>query len=301
MTSGLSAAQLDPWLSDCRAWCERELDRRLPSASTPPVRLHEAMRYALFGGGKRLRPALVRLVCRHLGGRDEDAALPAAAVELVHTYSLVHDDLPCMDDDDLRRGRPTCHTVFGEALAVLAGDALLTCAFELCALARPEEARAFARSLARASGSLGMVGGQTFDLDGAPAEEAQDPRRIVHRIHSMKTAALFAASAELGAIAAGAPPAQRAAAFAFGERLGLAFQAIDDVLDVTGDAATLGKTPGKDAALERSTLVAALGLEAAREEAARLAERTREGARELPGSQGALLEALVDFVSRRSA
>ncbi len=210
MTSGLSAAELGPWLSDCRDWCERELDRRVPAVSTPPARLHAAMRHALFGGGKRLRPALVRLVCRHFGGRDEDAALPAAAIELVHTYSLVHDDLPCMDDDDLRRGRPTCHTVYGEALAVLAGDALLTSAFELCALAPPEEARAFVGCLARASGSLGMVGGQAFDLDGASGEEARDARGLVHRIHSMKTAALFAASAELGAIAAGAPPAASA-------------------------------------------------------------------------------------------
>ena len=290
----MTSAVLTSWLEESRVWAESAMDRLVAPEGTPPARLHEAMRYALFGGGKRLRPALVRLVNQHLGGDDATAELPATAIELVHTYSLVHDDLPCMDDDDLRRGRPTCHVVFGEAMAVLAGDALLTAAFELCGQADDPLAGAFGRVLARASGSVGMVGGQVLDLF---TEEVS--RESVNRIHLWKTAALFGAAAELGAIAAGAGDDLCTRARGFGEALGLAFQATDDVLDVTGDAATLGKTPGKDAELDRTTLVAALGLEAARAEAERLSAAAREAAEGLPGRDPALLEALVAFVLGR--
>jgi geranylgeranyl pyrophosphate synthase len=326
-----SPVDLSAWLDESRVWAEREMERLVAPARTQPERLHEAMRYALFGGGKRLRPALVRLVCGHLGGDEARAALPAVAIEMVHTYSLVHDDLPCMDDDDLRRGRPTCHVVFGEALAVLAGDALLTGAFELCAR-DAERAAAFASVLARAAGSVGMVGGQVLDLETAhTARDRSVLRDEVHAIHLRKTAALFSAAAELGAVAADAGAGERARAAAFGQSLGLAFQATDDLLDVTGDAATLGKTPGKDAALDRATLVAAVGFEAAREEARRLTADALDAARELApvstgstgsggsaltgGATGAaagradradrasapLLEALVGYVLSRSA
>jgi geranylgeranyl pyrophosphate synthase len=196
-------------------------------------------------------------------------------VELVHTYSLVHDDLPCMDDDDLRRGRPTCHVVYGEALAVLAGDGLLTRALGLLAEEGGPRAAQQVAVLARAAGETGMVLGQALDLaqEGRPAS-VED----VQRIHALKTGSLIAASVDLGAIAAGADPRRLGP---FGEALGLLFQAVDDVLDVTGEAVTLGKTPGKDAAGEKATLVAALGLDGARERARDLAQRALAAGREL--------------------
>jgi geranylgeranyl pyrophosphate synthase len=259
--------RVDAWLAQSRAWVERELDHFLPPTGASPTVLDEAMRYAVFGGGKRLRPAIVRLLAVHFGGRDPAAVLPAVAVELVHTYSLVHDDLPCMDDDDLRRGRPTCHRVFGEAIAVLAGDALLTHSFELLAKSpvRPAEMVA---ALARGAGPVGMVGGQVLDL--AAGSETLTRARV-EEIHTKKTAALLGAAAELGAHAAGADETQVACARAYGIALGRCFQATDDILDVTGDAETLGKTPGKDARGNKPTLVAALGIDGARLEAERLA------------------------------
>ncbi len=295
MSEGI-VLDLADWLEESRVWAESALERHVDPVDTLPPRLHEAMRYALFGGGKRLRPALVRLMATHLSGNDEVAELPAVALELVHTYSLVHDDLPCMDDDELRRGRPTCHVVFGEALGVLAGDALLTKAFELCSRAEPVQAQAYTRVLARASGSVGMVGGQVLDLES----KGTDPE-LVRSIHSMKTAALFSAAAEMGAISAGADDETRQQASQFGELLGLAFQATDDLLDVTGDAATLGKTPGKDAQLERLTLVRALGFESAQEEAARLAAAAEKAARELKGQHSERLGSLIRYVLSRRA
>lgn len=285
------------WLEEGRAWAERLLADALPDGAEVPARLHEAMRYALLGGGKRLRPALVRLVCLELGGDEGAAAAPAVALELVHTYSLVHDDLPAMDDDALRRGRPTVHVAFDEATAILVGDALLTLAFEvLCA---DDEAREHARVLARAAGSRGMVGGQVLDLSletrGAAALE------VIVDMHRRKTAALFAAAAEMGAIAARREPATRARAAAFGEAIGSLFQAVDDLLDVTGDARTLGKTPGKDAALERPSLVRALGLPGAETRARALAEGARARAAALSFGPGTAPFELVDFVLARRA
>jgi geranylgeranyl pyrophosphate synthase len=265
------------------------------------------MRYALLGGGKRLRPALARQVCLELGGDEDAAARPALALELVHTYSLVHDDLPAMDDDDLRRGRPTVHVAFDEATAILVGDALLTLAFEVLAGDEPQRAREHARVLARAAGARGMVGGQVLDLsleaDGARrrAVEAQPSTlRALADMHRRKTAALFAAACEMGAIAAGRAELRPGSA-AFGEALGCLFQAVDDLLDVTGDAATLGKTPGKDAALERVTLVAALGLSGARRHAETLAEEARRRAHALSFGVGTPLHELVAFVLARQA
>jgi geranylgeranyl pyrophosphate synthase len=260
------------------------------------------MHYALFGGGKRLRPALVRLFTRELGGSDREAEAPAAAIELVHTYSLVHDDLPAMDDDALRRGRPTVHVAFDEATAILVGDALLTLAFEVLGTAGGERAGEQALVLARAAGARGMVGGQVLDLTleraGAAAPE------LLLDMHARKTAALFGAACELGALASGARGAERsvrARSADFGRSLGLLFQAVDDLLDVTGDAATLGKTPGKDAALARATLVSVLGLERARQRAGELAAEARRAARELASGPGERAQELVEFVLARRA
>ena len=275
-------------LEDTRAWIERLLQRELAGLEAPP-RLVEAMRYALLGTGKRLRPALLRLVCAHFGGRDEAAELPAVAVEFVHTYSLVHDDLPCMDDDDLRRGRPTCHKVFGEALAVLAGDALLTDAFAL--LARIPRGAEHVAALARAAGAEGMVGGQVLDLDPGSA--------LAEEIHRRKTAALLGAAAEMGALCAAQADEAAARARQFGIALGRAFQATDDILDVTGTSASLGKTPGKDQRAAKPTLVAALGLEGARSRARELAGAARTAAQGLGARPGDLLVELVDLVLDR--
>ncbi len=283
MKVSVAEADLERFLEETRAWCDRALralladqEREAERRGEPlPGRLGEAMAYALLGGGKRLRPVLVRLVCEALGGDARAAEAPALAIELVHTYSLVHDDLPAMDDDDLRRGRATCHVVYGEALGILVGDALQTLAFEVLAR-RGQPAAELVVSLARASGAAGMVGGQVLDLFADQRPEGPEGVRAVHRL---KTAALFGAAAEMGALAAGAAPGAVAAARDYGRALGLAFQAVDDVLDVTGDAATLGKTPGKDAALERHTLVDALGLDGARAEAAARAEEARAAGR----------------------
>jgi len=293
----------EPWLAEARSWTEAALERELAGLSTPDPRLAEALRYALLGGGKRLRPALVRLFGELHGADPEALRRPAVALECVHTYSLVHDDLPCMDDDDLRRGRPTCHKVFGEATAVLVGDALLTWSFELVAHG-PHAAEAV-RVLARAAGAAGMVGGQALDLAAVAGRGA---RAEVERIHRCKTAALLGAACEVGALAGGARAHARAAARRYGEALGLCFQAVDDVLDVTGGAA-LGKTPGKDAAQDKLSLVAVLGLEGAQAEARRLADAARGLAREvsdgLPAADGGALPAslpgtLIDLLLERS-
>jgi len=294
-----SSERLDAWLAESAAWAEGELRRwLLAEGQAPAGSLQEAMAYAALGGGKRVRPALVRMCCAVLGGSDADCAPAAAAVELVHAYSLVHDDLPCMDDDDLRRGRPTCHRVFGEALAVLAGDALQAKAFEALSSADPQRAREWTRALARAAGAAGMVGGQALDMT-LPGR-APDPDSV-RTMHALKTAALFGAAAEMGALAAGAYGARCAAARRFGAALGRLFQALDDVLDVTGDARTLGKTPGKDARQEKATLVAALGLEGAHAEARSLVCEARQAALELGLREDHLAFEWIERLGRRQA
>jgi len=291
--------ELSSWLESSREWAEAALEQHIVgAASAGPGPIAEVMRYALLGGGKRMRPALVRLVCRELGGSDADAERPAAAVEAIHAYSLAHDDLPCMDDDELRRGRPSCHRVYGEALALLAGDALQTAAFEC--LAGDDQARAldWIRVLAAAAGARGMVGGQVLDMTLSGGEPGLEEVRAMQR---GKTGALIAASAELGAIAAGASPKQRADARDFGAALGALFQVIDDILDVVGDAAALGKTPGKDARAAKPTIVAALGLDGAWAEAQRHAEEARRAARRLgPGGCPLGLE-LADWLLERQS
>ena len=299
---GAAAQRARSWLEDTRAWADQALEREWQRLSADvPERLEEAMRYALFGGGKRLRPALVRAAGSLVGGGDGDVATAAVAVEWVHTYSLVHDDLPCMDDDDLRRGRPTCHKVYGEALAVLVGDALQAAAFELLGAVGGRRGAQLTRVLAAAAGARGMVGGQQLDL--ASESLAEVPGALVEDIHRRKTAALIAGAVELGVVSVhadwGPDEPRRRALRRYGEALGLCFQAVDDVLDVTGDAAALGKTPGKDAAVGKATLVAARGLEGARNEAQRLAQVARDALSEAGYEGDHPLAWMVDFVLDR--
>ncbi len=265
--------KLDAYLAERRAAVDRELGSRLArSLAAAPRRLAEAMSYAVLEGGKRLRPILVLASAEAVRpGAGPEALGYACAVELVHAYSLVHDDLPAMDDDDLRRGRPTCHKVHGEALAILAGDALVTEAFGWTAALPPPLGGELCGELARAAGAAGMVGGQVLDVVatglGAPSAAA-----AVEAIHLGKTGALLGACASGGALCAGAPPATVGRLRRYGELLGLAFQAADDVLDVEGDPEERGKRRGGDAELGKATLVAALGLEGARRRAHEQAE-----------------------------
>lgn len=317
MGSTPSTDPLGAFLEDARGWSEAQLERLLPplvegraaraahsagslAGGTPRI-LAEVLRYAATGGGKRIRPCLVRLFAEALAddpaAATERAARPAVALELIHAYSLVHDDLPCMDDDDLRRGRPTVHVAFDEALAVLAGDALQGLAFELLAEAGAGAAE-MVGVLARAGGAAGMVGGQVLDLYTDARGSGVEG---VREVHARKTAALFAAAGELGALAAGAGTERQALAARYGHALGLCFQATDDLLDVTGDAASLGKTPGKDAELGRDTLVAWLGLDGTREEAALRAREADVAAAELGLETGHPARALVERVLHRQS
>ena len=268
----LSAVEFSAWLSERAQHVEQVLARVLPCEEAVPARLHRAMRYSVLGGGKRVRAALVFAAahaCRPALSTQSDAEreyaqdLAAAAVELVHAYSLVHDDLPCMDDDVLRRGRPTVHVQFDEATALLAGDALQPLAFDLLAqmpIAPPLIVQAI-RDLAQAAGSLGMAGGQAIDLESVGKALTQ---QALQQMHVLKTGALLAASVSLGGLAGGANAQQRSALDAYSAAMGLAFQVIDDVLDVTADSSQLGKTPGKDAAANKPTYVTLMGLAQAR-------------------------------------
>ncbi|MHC4134332.1 MAG: polyprenyl synthetase family protein [Planctomycetota bacterium] len=287
---------LDGYLAETRTLVDAALDRWLPPAADEPRRLHEAMRYAVFAGGKRLRPAIARAACRALGGGDSDVLPAAAALEMLHTYSLIHDDLPAIDNDDLRRGKPTCHKQFDEATAILAGDALQTHTFLVLAeqTSRPETAAGLIRELALAAGTGGMVGGEIADIE---AEGHEPDRAVVERIHARKTAALFAASAVMGGIAAGAGEEARTALSRYGTALGLAFQIVDDILDETGDACTLGKSPGKDRVARKMSYPAAVGQEESRRRARACADRAIEALQSLPDRQ--TLAALADFAVTR--
>lgn len=293
---GAPAPALAPFLAEARGWVEAYLDGLLPRPVPGGTRLSEALRYSVEAGGKRLRPALALAASRALGGPDARVLPFAGALELVHTYSLIHDDLPAMDDDDLRRGKPTSHVVFGEALAILAGDALHSLAFEslLAGTADAGLARDLALLLARAAGTAGMVGGQAEDL--AAEHQAPDAARL-ERIHRGKTAALIAAAAEGGARAAGADAATLAAFRAYGVHVGLSFQAADDILDVTGTPESLGKTPGKDRRGEKMTYVALEGLEGARARAQRACEAALGAI--APHDRHGLLAALARHVVAR--
>jgi len=267
-------------LGEWRALVDATLDRHLPPATTRPPVIHEAMRYAVMGGGKRIRPVVAIAAAEAVGARVEPLLMHLCALELIHTYSLVHDDLPALDNDDLRRGRKTTHVVFGEAMGVLTGDALLTEAFSW--LARPVEGLDPARQLraiaevATAVDSTGMIGGQVADLVAERSQEqSSDTEALLaelHFIHRNKTGKLFTASVVLGGLLGGASDEQLAALRNYGDALGLAFQVIDDLLDIEESSATLGKTAGKDVAQGKLTFPALLGIDAARAEVARLLE-----------------------------
>ena len=274
------------------------LDGFLPGVEVRPGVLHEAMRYCVFSGGKRLRPVLCVAAAEACGGRREEALAAACAVELMHTYSLVHDDLPCMDDDDLRRGRPTCHKVYGEGLAVLCGDALLTGAFVVLARAKGTlryPVGAMMGELAEAGGSERLIGGQVLDLLGEGTGLALEE---LVQIHAAKTGALLRAAVRLGGMGAGGGEEELAALSRFGSALGLAFQVMDDILDVTGTTEVLGKTAGKDAAVAKATYPAVLGLDGAREEARRLTEEAL-GALEIFRERGDRLREIAGWMLRR--
>ena len=288
---------------------EAALDRILPAQGAAPVPLTEAMRYSVLAGGKRLRPVLCLVladVCGFPGSVEErdEVAEAAAALELIHTYSLIHDDLPCMDDDSLRRGRPTSHVVHGEAMALLAGDALQTLGFEVLATRPSGDARAATRAgaaamVARAIGADGMAGGQALDLaETGRVHEGEGAKSLLRRIHALKTGRLLSVAASLGALYAGAGPSVRSAVGRYGDLLGLLFQIADDLLDVTADTATLGKTAGKDSEQSKLTYPALYGLEGARGELGRVLEETRAAAREVEGGDG-ILAALATFAARR--
>jgi geranylgeranyl diphosphate synthase type II len=256
------------------------------------------MRYSLFAGGKRLRPILCLAAAEACGGTAEDAMPLACAVECIHTYSLIHDDLPAMDNDDYRRGKLTNHKVFGEGIAVLAGDALLTQAFEIAAHSRgwPRYShRAIVLELARASGSLELIAGQVADLEG---ENQRLSAAQLKYIHERKTSALLCASVRLGGMSANCVPAQLKALTSFGYHVGLAFQIIDDILDVTQTSATLGKTAGKDAAAHKATYPAIVGLDKSRRIAAQLTQRAFDALKAFRGRAQAL-EALAGHLLRR--
>jgi farnesyl diphosphate synthase len=270
-----SVDQFQEWIASHSKRTEAALDKLLDSAQTNPTRLHEAMRYAAQGGGKRIRPLLV-YAAGQLGdteNQQKETALDAAAVaiECIHAYSLVHDDLPCMDDDDLRRGRPTVHKAFDEATALLVGDALQTRAFEILANAQcgVDVRLLMISALAAASGSRGMAGGQAIDLEsvGKKLDLAG-----LKQMHAMKTGALLSCAVELGGIAAGLNPTQMAHLQNYSQALGLAFQIVDDVLDATADSQTLGKTAGKDAINDKPTYVTLMGLDYAHKTAQELQE-----------------------------
>ncbi len=262
---------------------ERGLDRHLPPADTRPARLHTAMRYSMEAGGKRLRPVLV-LAAAELFGVEDDRALPAAvAIECIHTYSLIHDDLPCMDNDDLRRGRPTAHKAFDEATALLAGDALLTHAFGLLAENYPGElARNLVRELADAAGSRRLIGGQMEDLLAEKKSDATPGE--LEFIHVNKTAAMIEASLVMGGLVGGAGEGAIGNLRSAGRHLGLAFQIIDDILDATADTVTLGKTAGKDAKAGKTTFVNLHGLEASQRFAQSSTSAALEALEKLPSS-----------------
>ncbi|WP_132000099.1 (2E,6E)-farnesyl diphosphate synthase [Dokdonella fugitiva] len=294
---------MTPELVALSARADEALARVLPDEAQPPVELHRAMRYAVLGGGKRLRPLLVYSTGLAFGAAPERLDASAAAVEIIHAYSLVHDDLPAMDDDDLRRGRPTCHIVFGEAMAILAGDALQALAFEVLAndpalVTDPVNHLAMLRTLAGACGSHGMAGGQAFDL--AAVGHVLDASEL-ERMHVHKTGALIRASVRLGALAAGVRDADTLDALeTYGHSIGLAFQIRDDLLDIEADTAQLGKTAGKDVAANKPTYPAILGVDASRAELATLTARALAAIAPLEAGTDALRD-LALFVSARTS
>jgi geranylgeranyl diphosphate synthase type II len=295
--------ELEAYLSARTGQVDDALDQWLPDAQLLPHSLHEAMRYSVFAGGKRLRPILMIAACEAVGGSTEQLLPAACAVEMIHTYSLVHDDLPAMDDDDFRRGRPTSHKVYGEATAILAGDALLTEAFHVLAGSASRcgvSADALLRAIgivARAAGSQGMVGGQVVDMEseGRPVDLP-----TLEYIHTHKTGALILAAVQVGALFGGCDEQGFAALTRFGSAAGLAFQVADDILDVVGDQTVLGKCVGSDQSRGKATYPALLGLSEARQRAGELCERAIEALQPL-GERSVPLAELARYIVERTA
>ncbi|MGG7603914.1 polyprenyl synthetase family protein [Massilia sp. BKSP1R2A-1] len=289
------------WMQGVQLEVERALENYLPAASAVPARLHEAMRYTALGGGKRVRPLLAYASGALFGGDAQALARVASAVEMIHVYSLVHDDMPCMDDDDLRRGKPTVHVAYDEATALLVGDALQAQAFQTLAdidTVPPARLVQMLRLLAEAAGSAGMCGGQAIDLDSVGLSLTRDE---LERMHQLKTGAMLRVSVILGALCGkDLTSTELEALKAYSKAIGLAFQVVDDVLDATADSATLGKTAGKDAADNKPTYVSILGLDQSKE----LAEQLRREAHEALapfGEQAQRLRELADLIVQRKA
>jgi len=292
--------RLQEYLAARTAAVNRALDKSLPPATAKPATIHRAMRYSLFAGGKRIRPALCLAAAAACGGNEANAYPLACAVECIHTYSLVHDDLPAMDNDDYRRGKLTNHKVFGEGIAVLAGDALLTQAFEVAAQCKgwPRYShQTIILELARAAGSLQLIAGQVADLEGEGKRLSAAELRY---IHERKTSALLCCSVRLGGMSANCTPAQLKALTAFGYNVGLAFQVIDDILDITQTSEKLGKTAGKDTKAQKATYPSIIGLDQSRKIAAQLTQRAFDALRTFHGKAVAL-EALAEFLLRRES
>lgn len=289
------------YLEERRLQVDEALGRYLPEASDHPKEIHEAVRYSVFAGGKRLRPILVLAAAEAAGGQVEHALPAAAAIELIHTYSLIHDDLPAMDDDDFRRGRPTCHKVYGEALAILAGDALLTQAFILLS-GEPSSIRADAvarlrmiSEIAQAAGSKGMVGGQVVDI---LQEDREVDLATLLYLHTHKTGSLIRACLRVGGIISSAGSEQMEALTRYGDRIGLAFQIVDDILDLEGSLEALGKRAGSDLRKKKATFPGLLGLEESRQRARSLVREAKH-ALSVFGDRGAALGAIADYVVAR--
>jgi geranylgeranyl diphosphate synthase type II len=295
----VSSFDLKAYLEDRRAMVDGALDRVLPPETAPPSRVHEAMRYSVLAPGKRLRPILVVAGAEAVGGRADDVLDSACALELIHAYSLIHDDLPAMDDDDYRRGRLTNHKVFGEAMAILAGDALLTLAFRLvaqnAARVAPAAVGAVVAEVADAAGTDGMVGGQVVDIE---SEGKVISAEMLDYIHLHKTAALIRVALRVGAVLAGGRAQEVDAVSRAGEALGLAFQIVDDILDVEGNLAELGKTAGSDERKQKATYPSLHGLPASKARARELIEETKRLLLPL-GPAAEPIRALADFVLER--
>lgn len=293
---------LKEYLKEQCAHVDAALDKYLPKETELPHILHKAMRYSVFAGGKRVRPILMLAACQAVGG-DTERAIPAAcAMEMIHTYSLIHDDLPAMDDDDFRRGNPTNHKVFGEAIAILAGDALLTGAFKLisdpCFAKRCDPAAQLAviHEIATCAGSQGMVGGQVVDMESEGNQEIDLP--TVQYIHTHKTGALIKASVKAGAILGGADEKKLAAITRYGEAAGLAFQIADDILDIEGTTEEIGKDAGSDEARGKATYPAVMGLAAAKQEARAMMDEAL-GALDIFGVEADPLREIAMYIVKR--